>query len=222
MKALDEVASIISQCTRREILYHRRCESGNYQNLTSESKVLHGQYKNALKMLYVKILGFHVSSICFLSKHTPSRVMEELLKWNDWNSMLAEIKGQEAVLRLTEDHWRDMKYDEECNLLKDRHEEYMERLNLMEDDKRQLRMLIHDQQTSSERRDFLSWLSSVDPSINYNSAREKHTLSTSQWLVDGNVDFKRWVDAPNSHLWLSGKVRAYFTLYQKKKFNDRN
>jgi hypothetical protein len=146
--------------------------------------------------------------------------MEELLKWNDWNSMLAEIHGQEAVLRLTEDHWRDMKYDEECNLLKDRHEKYMERLNLMEDDKRQLRMLIHDQQTSSERRDFLSWLSSVDPSTNYNSAREKHTLSTSQWLVDGNVDFKHWVDAPNSHLWLSGKGKS--SLHPLPKKYDRN
>lgn len=208
MKALDEIATMISQCTMREILYHERYESTDSQMSMVKFESLHNEYRDMLKKLYTEILRFQITSICFLSKHPVGIVMRELVKWNDWDSMLAEIRGQETVLKSVEQQWRDMKIDEECKLLEDRHRQRMGGLRLIENEMSRLRGIIKDVQSSGERRDLLSWLSSVDFSTNYNSARHSHALSTGDWLVGKNVDFKHWANAPNSHLWLSGKGTA--------------
>jgi hypothetical protein len=68
-----------------------------------------------------------------------------------------------------------------------------------------LRKAIEDEQKDSKRKELLNWLTSIDPSKNYNSARDKHESCTGDWLVKGNKDFEHWKTAPNSLLWLNGK-----------------
>ena len=205
MKALGDIATIISQCTMREALYHRRYESTDHSESKREFETSHISYRDALRALYVKILSFQATSVCFLSKNTFSKFTADVVKWNDWDSMLAEIKKQENALKSIEEQWRDMKYDEECKLHNDRHEQRIRRLSAIEDEVSRVRSVIMQAQNKNEQKKLLKWLSSVDPSKNYNSARESHALSTGDWLVEKSSDFKNWEEAPNSLLWLYGK-----------------
>jgi N-terminal domain of NWD NACHT-NTPase len=212
LQALSEIGSIISQCTMRETLYHKRYESTNDEVSAAKFQDLHLKYRDILKRVYVDILRFQVTSICFLSKHTVTLVMKELFKWHDWESMLANIRSRETVLKSFEQQWRDMKLDEEWEKMEGRHRQRMNGLRLIENEITRLREIIKVEQTSTYRRDLLNWLSSVDPSSNYNHARGNHALSTGDWLVDKNFDFKLWANAPNSQLWLSGKGTAYISI----------
>lgn len=47
------------------------------------------------------------------------------------------------------------------------------------------------------------WLSPPNPSINHNSAKEKHLEGTGQWFLKSN-EFLSWRTYPNSALWLHG------------------
>ncbi len=205
MKGLDDIATIISQCTMREALYHRRYESTDHGESKREFETLHIRYRDALRALYVKILSFQATSVCFLSNDTFSRVTADMVKWTDWDNMLTEIKQQENALKAIEEQWRDMKHDEECKLHNDRHEQRMRGLSAIEDEVSRVCSIIMQAQNNNEREKLLKWLSSVDPSKNYNSARKSYALSTGDWLVEKSSDFKNWEKAPNSLLWLHGK-----------------
>jgi len=126
------------------------------------------------------------------------------VKWTDWEKMLAEIKEQEDVLTSVEEQWRDMKYDEECRLLNDRHRERMQGSRAIEEEVSRVHSIVMQAQHNKERKELLTWLSSVDPSQNYNNARAIHASSTGSWLLESS-DFKRWEETPNSLLWLHGK-----------------
>jgi hypothetical protein len=128
-----------------------------------------------------------------------------MVEWNAWDSMLAEINEQENFLKSIEEQWRDMKYEEECKLHNDRHQQRMRGLSAIEDEVSRVRSVIMQAQNNNEREKLLKWLSSVDPSKNYNSARERHALSTGDWLVEKSSDFKNWEKGPNSLLWLKGQ-----------------
>jgi hypothetical protein len=128
-----------------------------------------------------------------------------MVEWNAWDSMLAEINEQESILKSIEEQWRDMKYEEECKLHNDRHEQRMRGLSAIEDEVSRVRSVIMQAQNNNEREKLLKWLSSVDPSKNYNLARESHALATGDWLVEKSSDFKNWEKAPNSLLWLQGQ-----------------
>ncbi|THH13086.1 hypothetical protein EW146_g7087 [Bondarzewia mesenterica] len=47
------------------------------------------------------------------------------------------------------------------------------------------------------------WLSAPDPSVNYNEAREKFTLETGKWFIDGR-QFADWKEKAGSFLWIYG------------------
>ncbi|KUJ21550.1 uncharacterized protein LY89DRAFT_767578, partial [Mollisia scopiformis] len=67
-----------------------------------------------------------------------------------------------------------------------------------------LREAIQDAQKDSDRASLLNWLSCVDPSSNFNSARDKHQAGTGDWLLRSNV-FRRWKTVENSLMWLNEK-----------------
>jgi N-terminal domain of NWD NACHT-NTPase len=205
VKGLDDIATIISRCIMREALYHQRYESTDHGEPKREFVTSHISYRDALRALYVKILSFQATSVCFLFKNTFSRVTADMVKWNDWDNMLAEIKEQENAFKSIEEQWRDMKYDEECKLHNDRHKQRVRGLSAIEDEVSRVRSAIMQARNDNEREKLLKWLSSVSPSKNYNSARESHALSTGDWLVEKSSDFKNWEKAPNSLLWLHGK-----------------
>jgi hypothetical protein len=199
VKGLGDIATIISQCTMRESLYHRRYElNSNYESKGFSNS--HIGYRDALRALYVKILSFQAISVCFLSKNTLIRFGSDIVKRNDWDNMLAEIKNQENTLKSTEKQLQDMKYDQECELYGVRHEQRMRELNAIDEEVTRVRDAIVQTQKDNEREALLRWLSPVSPSSNYNHARREHALSTSQWLVEQSSDFQKWEVDPNSLL----------------------
>lgn len=204
MKGLDHIATIISRCMMREALYHRRYGSNGHDESRNKFDSLHVGYRDALRTLYVEILEFQATSACFLAKNTFARVTGDMVTWNNWDTMLGAIKEQENILESIEKQWRDMKYDDECKSLHDRHEQRMGSLNAIEAEILRVHDVIRQAQNNYEREKLLKWLSSVDPSKNYNSACKGHAVSTGDWLVKDSGDFRNWQEAPNSLLWLHG------------------
>jgi hypothetical protein len=186
-----------------EDLYSRRCESNSSVQLRAFLPELI-LYKDALKKLYTLILKFLASTICYYSTSTVTRISRDIVKWNSWD-LLADIKIQEAVFREIINVWKDTRYEEERIAFEKRHREIIKRGNSIGNDVSSLRKDIEYAQRDSRRRALLDWLSSIDPSENYNSARKRHVTETGDWLIKGNEDFKHWEHAPNSLLWLHGK-----------------
>ena len=52
------------------------------------------------------------------------------------------------------------------------------------------------------------WLSTTDPSSNYEIARKKCQPKTGEWLFK-RPEFEEWKEKPNSLLWLYGKRKCY-------------
>ena len=52
------------------------------------------------------------------------------------------------------------------------------------------------------------WLSTTDPSSNYETARKKCQPKTGEWLFK-RPEFEEWKEKPNSLLWLYGKRKYY-------------
>lgn len=207
IKALDEIAAIISRCTLREFQYHQRYEAhgSNYQRSLHAITEPHAIYRDTLKALYIKILRFQVTSICHLSQNSFARVADDVRISNDWDSMLAEVELAESRVVSLEQQWRDMKFDEETTKLMSRHEQQIEGLALIKDEVALISKLLKEVGESENRLKLLQWLSTVDPSANYNAARRRHALSTGDWLVKENRDFANWKTAPSSLIWLNGK-----------------
>lgn len=143
--------------------------------------------------------------MCYYSKNTGSRAILDMVKYDDWNSLVDSIRTQEEEFRKINELWKDTKYEEECTAVEKRHQESMKSLVSISSDVSGLRKAIEDAQHDRQRKELLDWLSSIDPSENYNSARDKHEATTGNWLLNGNEDFKRWKTASNSLLWLHGK-----------------
>ncbi|KAK0739522.1 hypothetical protein B0T21DRAFT_382536 [Apiosordaria backusii] len=63
--------------------------------------------------------------------------------------------------------------------------------------------LIRSSQVASEIR---SWpgLKAPDVSVNYNEACKKRHPETGHWFVKDGAEFTKWLDQPNSFLWLNG------------------
>ena len=212
------MATIIGQCAMREELYRGRYENAKVS--TTEFSYLHVGYRDALKQLYIKILRFQATCVCFLSNHTLERAMKDTVKWNDWDKLLTEILDQETVLKSIETQWRDVKVDEESRLQTTRygeackrevmlHEQRIESLRVIETEVSRLRDVVTSAQNHDERKELLRWLSSVDSSTNYNTARKTHAKTTGDWLLERSREFDAWKTDPSSLLWLHGQGPSF-------------
>ena len=76
-----------------------------------------------------------------------------------------------------------------------------------------LKKAVEDAQDNVDRKELLEWLTSVDPSSNYNTARGKIKADTGSWLTHQNEDFDKWKTRPNSFIWLNGKGRDLSKLF---------
>lgn len=190
----------------REDLYRRRYESNKCDQDREPFVASHVGYKDTLKTLYTLILKFQATSVCYYSRNTASRTILDMVKWDDWDALLADVKTQEEAFCAVNKIWKDTKYEEECIAHEKRHQENMESLKSIGSDVSALREIIKDAQQDTQRKGLLDWLTSIDPSENYNSARRRHKDKTGDWLIKENEDFKQWQQNPNSLLWLHGKA----------------
>jgi hypothetical protein len=192
-----------------EELYTRRYEATATDDRGSRdaslAAVSHVEYKNALELLYKEILRFQVSSYCYYANHTASRLGRDVVKWDDWDTLLEDVRQRERVFRDVCDIWRDMRYDEECAGADERHRESMRRWDAVGDEVTALRNAVEDAHRDQKRAKLLDWLCDIDPSAAYNAARDKHEEGTGDWLIKDSEQFWDWETEPGMFLWLHGK-----------------
>lgn len=189
----------------RENLYVRRWEQNSGKHDREAFLPSHQEYRDTLKELYVRVLKFQATSVCYYSKHGALRTGLDVIKWDNWDSLLEEVKNQDLVLCQTYDILNDSRAEERFEAIYEQHRQSLDVMNFISSDLSGLRLAIKETQENEKQQELLQWLSSVDPSKNYNNARSKHKPHTGDWLLKNNDDFEMWKVAPNSLLWLNGK-----------------
>jgi ankyrin repeat domain-containing protein 50 len=202
VEALEYVANLLRQSRMREALYRERYEAASNYEGGHVSRI---EYRESLKELYIRILLFEATSVCYLSRKTVSRIALNTVKWNDWKTLLASIKSQEEIFSSVNELWKETKYQEECAAANLRHLQHLESMDAIGDEVSRLSGLIHQVQLDDERIKLLEWLSSIDTSKKYAAARATHAPRTGDWLTHDSIDFRRWKGSQNSFLWLHGK-----------------
>ena len=116
-----------------EDLYARHYE-GNWRIRTQKPCPMpHAEYKSALAALYRSILIYLVTNYCYYSKSSAFRRGLDAAKWDDWATLLDEIREDERVFRAVSNVWRDIRYDEECEAILERWEGMSEVERYLED-----------------------------------------------------------------------------------------
>ncbi|KAK3380662.1 ankyrin repeat-containing domain protein [Lasiosphaeria ovina] len=203
-KGLDYVSSLIVQSRMREDLYVRRYES---KAASQEfSRPSHTGYKETLELLYRRILKFQAASYCYYSQNGAFRLGLDMVKWNDWDDLVAEVREQHDRFSQIAEIWQEMKDDEEREEAGQRHHAVVQRWDTMDARLVGLREAIENAQADHGRRELLQWLCDVDHSQPYNSAIDKRKGGTGNWLVEESEEFKNWMVMPRSLLWLHGKA----------------
>jgi len=120
-KGLDYISSLIAQSQVREHLYQRRHESDTADRDSSFVPCV--AYKSALEALYRQILRFQATAYCYFEKNTAFRLGLDTIAWNDWDTLLDQIREKEREFLAVSELLRDTKYDEECSAARARHQE---------------------------------------------------------------------------------------------------
>ncbi|KAF4630221.1 hypothetical protein G7Y89_g7914 [Cudoniella acicularis] len=205
-KCLDYVSDLIVRSTMRESLYERRYGSQEDNKDQEFALSSYKMYQDTLKSLYVEILKFQASSICYLSKNSTSRLGLDVVKHDDWDSSLNKIQGRENAFCKVYEILKDTRDQEIREAVFQRHREKIEAMGSISCNIIALQKSVDDKQREAERKELLNWLSSIDPSENHNTALRAHQEGTGDWLLQGNDDFETWKTKPNSLLWLNGKA----------------
>ncbi|KAH6849839.1 ankyrin repeat-containing domain protein [Chaetomium sp. MPI-CAGE-AT-0009] len=193
-----------------EDLYVRRYEAK--PGTQESSPASHAEYKNALEELYRSILKYQVTAYEYYSRSSAFRIGLDMIIWDDWETLLDEIREQERVFTVVSAIWRDMKYDEECEAAERRHVASTRRWEAIGSEVEGLRQAVEAAQEDRKRVALLDWLCDVDPSVIYNTAREKHEGATGEWLLYDSKEFWAWQESPGSLLWLHGKAGSGKTI----------
>lgn len=189
-----------------ESLYIRRCEATISQTGQSTNSLLERiAFKEALEKLYQEILRFQIGSYCYYDTNAALRIGQDIIKWNQWDVMLGNIRNQEEKFASINTTWMDITYAEERSAADKRHRASISRWQTIGSDVSSLLEVVRDTQAESKREGLLDWLCSLDPSEAYNAARDKHMGGTSNWLIRDNKEFKAWEHSARSLLWLNGK-----------------
>ncbi|CZR67570.1 uncharacterized protein PAC_17469 [Phialocephala subalpina] len=202
---LDYIGNLIVRSDMRQKLYERQYKVAN------SSEGLH-EYRDTLKELYVRILKFEAKCVCYYSKNQVSRLSRDIAKWDMWDSLLQDVTVQEGEFVKVYKIWKDLIAQEEYEKLSSRHAESINVMKLISENIVGFQQAVTSAQSDTKRAKFIKWLSTVDPSINYSSAREKHQPDTGNWLTQESAGFKNWENVSNSFLWINGKAGSGKTI----------
>lgn len=204
-KGLEFISTLIAQSRMREELYIRRYGSKTHEDQPFQHS--HREYKNGLERLYRQILKFQARAYCYFTDSSASRFCLDIMKRNDWDQLIDEIRAQETTFATLCVIWRDIQYDNECLASHNRHKEAMSLWFTIGTDVSKLERAVREAQDQKGRIDLLKWLCNIDHTELYNSARHKHIDGTSEWLINRRKIFKEWEKsiALKSFLWLHGK-----------------
>jgi hypothetical protein len=162
------ISDLIVRSTMRENLYKHRYESQSGEDDRQTFLASHMTYRNTLKKLYIQILSFQASSVCYLSKNGAFRLSLDIVKWDNWDSSLSDVQKREDAFRQVYDVWKDTRDQEDCEAVFARHQAKMNVMISIRDDISGLRNAIVHAQGDTKRTDLLNWLSTIDPSESYN------------------------------------------------------
>ncbi|KAN0115502.1 hypothetical protein V8E51_005046 [Hyaloscypha variabilis] len=202
---LGYISNLIVRSDMRQRLYERQYE-------TSSSSDELNEYRDTLKELYIRILKFEAKCVVYYSKNQASRLGRDIVKWDSWDSLLQDITVQEGDFVKVYDIWKDLLAQDEFKKLSVRHTESIDAMKMISENIVGFQQAVVSAQDDTHREALIKWLSTLDPSINYNSAREKHQPETGKWLTEESADFKNWESAPNSFIWLNGKAGSGKTI----------
>jgi N-terminal domain of NWD NACHT-NTPase len=203
--ALSYISDLIVRSTMRERLYERRYGSKYSEEDQKTFMPSHLAYRDTLKALYVQILKFQASSVCYLSKTGAFQLGSDLIKWDNWDSSLNGIQQREDAFYQVYSIWKDIRDQEDCERLYARHQENINVMVSISGDVSGLCNAIEKAQRDTQRTRLLNWLSTINPSKFYNLGLDKLRADTGEWLLNGNLDFEKWQTSPNSFAWLNGK-----------------
>ncbi|KAG4441669.1 hypothetical protein IFR05_002876 [Cadophora sp. M221] len=209
LKGLASVSNVLVRSTMQENLYFQRWEANADNNDRSAFLPSHKGYRDTLKALYVLVLKYQATSVCYFTKNGGLRILADMVKWHKWEDLLKDVQTQDEAMCRTYDLMGQVKIEEEFEKLENRHGETVDILKSGFSDLAELRKAIEAAQRDADRSALLDWLSSVDPSLNYNNARGKYEQGghgTGDWLIQNNEDFEKWKLATNSLMWLNGKA----------------
>lgn len=212
MEGLESISNILVRSSMQENLYFRRWESNADKNDREGFFASHQGYRDTLKKLYILVLKFQATSVCYFTKNGALRTVSDMMKRDDWVALLADVNIQDTAMCLAYNHLNDTRIEEEFEKLEKRHTDQMELWKEISTgvsgiwtDMSALRKATEEIQNDKRRKDLLDWLSSTNPSEYYNKALEKHESNTGDWLLQSE-DFEAWKTAANSLMWLNGKA----------------
>jgi hypothetical protein len=200
LKALTQVAVLLSQCKIREELYKRRYECDVSNADVIQSSLEHTLFKDYLRDLYVIILNFLATCNVYLSDNMLIRTTRSIFAWDGWAALGAEIQDQENALLAIETRFDAFKVQEEWERQQDWNKRKLAEDQALGEEVHRIAEMMRDER----RTQLLQWLTSVNIDIKYNDEREKHQEGTGAWLVNG-TQFEQWMKTANSVLWLHGK-----------------
>ncbi|KAI8219346.1 hypothetical protein K4K54_009556 [Colletotrichum sp. SAR 10_86] len=148
-----------------------------------------------------------MTSYCYYARSTAYRLGLDSVKWNEWKELLDKIKERERAFSAVLTVCRDVKYDEECFEAKQRHEQVMSCWQSIGTDVSGLLSAVREAQREARRKELLQWLCSVDTSVLYNAARDKHQTAGSGKTILSSSVIKHLQDKCMSD---PGTALAYF------------
>jgi hypothetical protein len=201
------VSNVLVRSAIQENLYHHRWEANAGKNSRDGFAPAHKAYRDTLKQLYILVLKYQATSVCYFTKNGIRRFFADMAKSDDWKSLLEDVKRQDNEICLAYNRLNDIRIEEEFEKQDRRHTESLNVQISMSKDLSSLCKAIETANRDSKRQELLQWLCSRSPEEFYNSVRGKRqeNTTTGDWLLKGSEDFFNWKAAPNSLLWLNGK-----------------
>jgi len=200
---LGYVSDLLSRCTLYEDGYRRRYEKGKIEHDKS-NQLSADIYKTALKELYIRILRFQAQSISQFSRNLISGTAHAVLKLDDWDALLGEIKEHEAKCECLFD---GLKTQDALDAREERHKQHMSLLLEMFDGfqagLKGVRDAIKEVHLNEEERKCFETLRTSD----YQQAKDRNPErlpGTCKWFLE-HPKYQGWTAQPpvSRLLWVS-------------------
>ena len=201
---LKMISNLIVQSSMREDLYAHRY--GSDKGNTNQKKFLniHIQYRKKLQELYSLILKFEAGCVVYYYSGRSTRLLSDLVKWNDWDTAIEEIEHQNTAFVETYDLMKRAMTQEDYDAVYANHVEVNRITKSIGSDISDLKRAIELAQVDGTRKQLLEWLTPVKPSTNYINLIGTRGINSAIWFLADKITCK-WEKEPDSLLWLNGK-----------------
>jgi hypothetical protein len=187
MESMTTITDLIVQYRIIENVYV------SYTHSTEKSRL-----GNAIVSLYQNILMYQAKAACYYSRSTGGRTLVNILKSDDWLSMIGKIKDCNQTCR---------------DIMGITGFEFMQ--NALNEHTQKLEKLLKEaQQYEMENEKIATWISGFPVEREHDDVRDnslgRRYWSTGTWLLENNI-FLQWQASTSGTFWLGGPVGTGFT-----------